>query len=95
LCKAAIACYIEERLFWLRFIQRLPTGACVSSNTITCRAGIEQTLTKADLEPESTVSAAMRWSPAVQPLMESIGYILPAEAEANYYRHLASQAILA
>lgn len=25
-------------------------------------------------------------------LLEPIGYIPPAEAEANYYRHLASQA---
>lgn len=27
-------------------------------------------------------------------LLEPIGYILPAEAEANYYRHLAEQAAI-
>ncbi|CAN5488264.1 hypothetical protein BH09PSE5_BH09PSE5_37760 [soil metagenome] len=27
-------------------------------------------------------------------LLEPIGYIPPAEAEANYYRHLAEQAVI-
>lgn len=43
---------------------------------------------------ESLELAALEWVSWFneQCLLEPIGYILPAEAEANYYRRLASQA---
>ena len=46
---------------------------------------------------ESVELATLEWVSWFnhQRLMESLGYIPPAEAEANYYRHLASQDTIA